>query len=186
MELLLASYGGAFSATPPTAATEFGIYRPAYVDAEQVRHVVTLPDGSDLVVAHPEPVAARAITVETPPRRAVAGGPTQRVPLGRVCGARSGDKGGNANVGLWARSDATYAWLRSALTVDLFRALLPEADELIVRRYELPNLRALNFVVEGILGAGVASSVRFDAQAKGLGEYVRSRLVDIPTAVLNA
>ena len=103
---------------------------------------------------------------------------------GTVIGARSGDKGGNANVGLWARSDEAWSWLDGYLTFDEFRALLPEADELEVRRYAFPNLRALNFVVVGLLGEGVASSTRPDPQAKGLGEYLRSRLVDIPVALL--
>jgi hypothetical protein len=101
-----------------------------------------------------------------------------------VCAARSGDKGGNANIGLWARDASGYAWLSEYLTVERFRTLLPEAAELAVRRYELPNLRALNFVVVGLLGQGVAASTRPDPQAKGLGEYLRSRLVDIPTVLL--
>jgi hypothetical protein len=109
---------------------------------------------------------------------------TVRVPLGRVCGARSGDKGGNANVGLWARTDDAYAWMAEALTVDLVRTLVPEAVELEIRRFALPNLRALNVVFVGILGDGVASSTRYDPQAKGLGEYVRSRLVDVPRRLL--
>ncbi|MGH3399707.1 MAG: AtuA-related protein, partial [Streptosporangiaceae bacterium] len=98
----------------------------------------------------------------------------------------SGDKGGNANVGLWARDDAGYAWLAGWLTEARFRELLPEAAGLPVRRYELPNLRALNFGVVGLLGAGVAASTRPDPQAKGLGEYVRSRLADIPLTLLDA
>ena len=97
-----------------------------------------------------------------------------------MCGARSGDKGGNANVGLWTRTDDAFAWLHAYLTVDRFRELVPEAAALDIDRYELPNLRALNFVVNGLLGDGVASSVRFDPQAKGLGEYLRSRVVDLP------
>jgi hypothetical protein len=109
---------------------------------------------------------------------------TERRPLGDICGARSGDKGGNANVGLWTRTDDAYAWLAEHLTVERFRALVPEAATLEVERYELPNLRALNFVVVGILGDGVASTTRVDAQAKGLGEYVRAQLVDVPTSLL--
>jgi hypothetical protein len=106
------------------------------------------------------------------------------VPLGRIAGARSGDKGGNANVGLWTRTDAAYAWLRSELTVDRFRELLPEAAGLEIGRYELPNLRALNFVVAGIIAPGVAATARPDAQAKGLGEYLRSRTVRVPATIL--
>jgi hypothetical protein len=107
-----------------------------------------------------------------------------RVPLGRIAGARSGDKGGNANVGLWARDPAAFAWLRAELTVERIRALLPEAAGLEIRRYELPNLAALNFVIVGLLGRGVAASARPDPQAKGLGEYLRSRFVDVPESLL--
>jgi hypothetical protein len=102
------------------------------------------------------------------------------VPLGRLCGARSGDKGGNANVGFWARDERTYAWLRGELTTDRLRELLPEAADLDIRRYELPNIRALNFVVIGLIAPGVAATTRPDAQAKGLGEYLRSRYVLAP------
>jgi hypothetical protein len=111
-------------------------------------------------------------------------GPTTRVPLGTLCGARSGDKGGNANVGVWTRDPAAYDWLRAYLTVDRLRELLPEAAALTVRRFDLPRLHALNFVIAGLLGEGVASSTRPDPQAKGLGEYLRSRSVDVPAALL--
>jgi hypothetical protein len=106
------------------------------------------------------------------------------VPLGTIAGARSGDKGGNANVGFWARDDAAYAWLAAELTPDRVRELLPEAAELEVRVFALPNLRAVNVVVVGLLGEGVASSTRPDPQAKGLGEYLRSRLVDLPAELV--
>ncbi|HEV8167539.1 MAG TPA: exopolyphosphatase, partial [Actinomycetota bacterium] len=111
------------------------------------------------------------------------GGPSMRAPLGRVVGARSGDKGGNANLGVWARSPGGYAWLDGFLTVERLRALLPEAAALEVRRYAFPNLLALNFVIVGLLGEGVASSTRPDPQAKGLGEHLRARLVDLPASL---
>jgi hypothetical protein len=106
------------------------------------------------------------------------------VPLGTIVGTRSGDKGGDANLGVWARGDRTYEWLRGYLTVERLRELLPETTALAVDRYELPNLRALNFVVHGLLGRGVAASIRFDPQAKALGEWLRSRLVDVPEELL--
>ena len=121
------------------------------------------------------------------PRRTAPGGETRARPArdGRAA-ARSGDKGGNANVGLWARDRRRSSpGCADTLTVDGLRALLPEAAGLTVRRYELPNLRALNFVVVGLLGEGVASSTRPDPQAKGLGEYLRSRHVDVPVALLS-
>jgi hypothetical protein len=104
--------------------------------------------------------------------------------LGTVAGARSGDKGGDANLGVWVRTDAAYAWLYHYLTVDELKRLLPECAPLAVERYELPNLRAVNFVIEGLLGQGVAASTRFDPQAKALGEWLRSRLVDVPEELL--
>ncbi|MCJ1680560.1 acyclic terpene utilization AtuA family protein [Streptomyces sp. APSN-46.1] len=113
-------------------------------------------------------------------------GPITRAPLGALVGARSGDKGGDANVGVWVESDAAWAWLQATLTVDRFKALLPEAAGLPVTRHELPNLRALNFTITGLLGDGVASGHRFDPQAKALGEWLRARHLDIPAHLLPA
>jgi hypothetical protein len=103
-----------------------------------------------------------------------------------IAGARSGDKGGNANVGLWVRTEVQWRWLAHALTVDKLRELLPEVADLQVTRHVLPNLRAVNFVIEGILGEGVAYQARFDPQAKGLGEWLRSRYIDIPEELVSA
>jgi hypothetical protein len=187
MELLLASYAGAYTTTPPSSASEYGIYTPAFLPASKVEHAVVLPDGERVVIPHPTTTRSLADLRHdvTYIRQRTERGPTERVPLGTVCGGRSGDKGGNANVGLWTRTDAAYAWLAQTITVEAFKELLPEARELEVQRYELPNLRALNFVVVGILGEGVASSVRPDPQAKGLAEFVRAQLVDVPASVKN-
>jgi hypothetical protein len=120
----------------------------------------------------------------TPAGPAAPAGPTEHIPLGRLCGARSGDKGGAANVGLWAVSPRAYDWLRGYLTTDRLRGLLTEAAHLPIDRYELPNLLAVNFVIHGLLAPGVSGTTRPDAQAKGLGEYLRSRLVPVPAALL--
>ena len=102
-----------------------------------------------------------------------------------MCGARSGAKGGDATIGVWARSGAAYAWLRGFLDTERVRALLgTEAAGLPIEVHQLPNLWALNVVVHGLLGEGVASSTRPDPQAKGLGEYLRSRVVDVPESLL--
>ncbi|MBU3870650.1 exopolyphosphatase, partial [Streptomyces sp. 4503] len=107
-------------------------------------------------------------------------GPTRRAPLGAVAGARSGDKGGSANIGVWARNEDAWRWLAHTLTVDRLRELLPETAPLKITRHPLPRLRALNFVVAGLLGEGVAAQARFDPQAKAVGEWLRSRHLDIP------
>ena len=188
MELALGGYAGFHTTTPPTPSSAFGVYWPALVPADRVVQEVTLPDGTCRVLppvargTAPVAPVAPARTVSLPP----PGGPTVRAPLGRVCAARSGDKGGDANIGVWTRDDAGFAWLREHLTVERLRTLLPETRELAVDRHELANLRAVNFVVHGLLGDGVASSTRPDPQAKGLGEWLRSRLTDVPTALLDA
>lgn len=185
MELALGGYAGFHTTTAPTAENAYGVYWPALVPAEVLDPAVVLADSTRVPVraaaVSTGPTHISAIEIDLPTTPA---GPTTRVPLGRICAARSGDKGGNANVGLWTKDARGYAWLREYLTVERFRMLLPEAEGLAVRRYELANMYALNFVVVGLLGDGVASSSRPDPQAKGLGEYLRSRVVDLPTVLL--
>jgi hypothetical protein len=107
-------------------------------------------------------------------------GNTVRMPLGRLFGTRSGDKGGAANCGVWARSDEAFSFLHEFLTVDRFRELAPDMAAYDIERFEMPNLRALNFYIKGVLGEGVSSNHRIDKQAKSLGEYLRAKLIDIP------
>jgi hypothetical protein len=196
MELALGGYAGFHTTSPPTAESAFGIYRPAAVPRSAVEQVVVHGDGTRTVVPDPPTAPPTASSVgderhlrpDTAHERAVRGesdAPTRRVPLGTLFGARSGDKGGDANIGVWARSADAHAWLRGFLTPEKVRELLgPETAELDVEVHDLPNLRAVNVLVHGLLGAGVASSTRPDPQAKGLGEYLRSRVVEVPEALL--
>ncbi|MEZ5118196.1 MAG: acyclic terpene utilization AtuA family protein [Candidatus Nanopelagicales bacterium] len=241
VEAALGSYPGMFPTAPPADGTPYGVYWPTSVAADAVVQTVTL-DGHEVGTVpgggcahgtqrqHREPsrhdADAHGPSVPVPP------GPTRRLPLGAVAGARSGDKGGDANVGVWApdptepeavalawgetdtlvalgvdaehdtaavwaedsplvpdpglviRADATFDWLVHTLTPDGVRRLLPEARNLDVDVYPLPNLRAVNVVIRGLLGRGVAESTRLDPQAKGLGEHLRARLVDVPTVLL--
>ncbi len=213
MELALGGYAGFHTTTPPAPESAYGVYWPALVPAAAVPHAAVLPDGTTVPVAPTtasgvpagpstaaptgaglsgagvSPVPASRVTGSSAaPRDAfrpqTADTLTVAAPLGRICAARSGDKGGNANIGIWTRDPAAFPWLRDHLTVDRLRTLLPECAPLDVRRFELPNLNALNFVIVGLLGEGVASSTRPDPQAKGLGEYLRSRCAEIPAALL--
>jgi hypothetical protein len=180
MELALGGYAGFHTTTPPTPESAYGVYWPALIPATEVEHTVVLPDGTRQVIPPAEANSTYVGWEPTYVEYAVPEGRTIRAPLGLVAAARSGDKGGNANVGVWTRDPAAFGWLREYLTVDRIRELIPEAAGLPVHRYELANLNALNFVLAGLLGDGVAASARPDPQAKGLGEYLRSRLVDIP------
>ncbi|KRD09575.1 exopolyphosphatase [Mycobacterium sp. Root265] len=185
VELALASYPGFTSTAPPGDGQVYGVFTPGFVDAAAVPHVAVLADGTRVDIAP----AAETLAVEPAEAPALPepaeSGPTVRAPLGRIAGARSGDKGGSANVGVWVRSDPEWDWLAHTLTVEKLRELLPETAGLPVTRHLLPRLRAVNFVIEDILGQGVAYQARFDPQAKGLGEWLRSRHVDIPERLLS-
>jgi hypothetical protein len=185
VELALASYPGFTLTAPPADATPVGVYRPEFVPVTQVPHVAVLPGGARVDIAPPPTAGATAPEPVAPtPSEPLPDGPTRRVPLGCVLGARSGDKGGDANLGVWARDDDGYRWLAHYLTIDRLRTLLPEAERLDVERHSLPNLRAVNFVLHGLLGEGVAASTRFDPQAKALAEWLRSRVADVPESLL--
>jgi hypothetical protein len=187
IELGLASYPGLFALAPPGPAHPVGRFWPALVAQGVPPHRVILPDGSTVPVPLPPmmeevPDGSEDATHALPPRRDF--GRTRRVPLGTLVDARSGDKGSDANVGLWVRTDDAFAWLQQMLTVDFFKELVPEAEPLVVTRTVLANVRALNFVIRGLLEGGAAATHRFDRMAKALGEFVRSRYVEVPESLL--
>ncbi|TWG98147.1 uncharacterized protein DUF1446 [Nocardioides sp. J9] len=190
VELALASYPGFTMTTPPQKPSPFGIYRPEYVDRSVVQHTVVHHDGTREVIADPtEFVDPAELDPELGKRPSPYPAPldtiTRRMPLGTFVHARSGDKGGDANLGLWVKNDgspkyeARVQWLAKVVKDRKVRELVPEAKDLDVDVYVLPNLGAVNVVIRGLLGDGVAASTRFDPQAKGLGEWVRSRIVHI-------
>jgi hypothetical protein len=192
VEIGLASYPGFTLTAPPTDAEPFGRYWPTLVPATEVAEVAVLPHGDRVAVTqtgvdHGLPLGDRD-PVEGPVLVGVgAPTPRRRLPLGVLAGARSGDKGGDANVGLWVRRPHHYAWLQEVVGSEAaVRRLLPEAEDLPIEVHAFPNLLAYNVVVHGLLGEGVASSTRPDPQAKGLGEYLRSRVVDVPVDWLPA
>jgi hypothetical protein len=192
VETSLSSYPGTFFTSAPSTAQGVARYWPTTVRAAEVSPHVEC-DGRTVQPAGVHSVA-RAGAVAPPPEP--ASGPSAAVPLGAdagrlvrvplwvLLGARSGDKGGDANVGLWADETAVADWLQAQFSVEVLKALLPEAEPYEVSRHPLPNLRAVNFVVHGILGWGVASNLRLDSQAKGLGELLRSRDIDVPAALV--
>ncbi len=185
IETALASIPGLYGLSGgPSAASPYGVYRPATVPADLVPAHVHV-GGATHQVDSVAPATAVPEPVDPPDAGPAApGGETVRLPIGTLIGARSGDKGGDANLGVFARSEAAYAWMRDLLTVDRLRELLPETAELAIDRHELPNIRSMNFVIRGLLQEGVAASTRLDAQAKSLGEWLRARVVDVPTALL--
>jgi hypothetical protein len=105
--------------------------------------------------------------------------------FGNLYGTRSGDKGGCANLGVWAKNQETYAYLFEFLTVEKLKELLPDLRNFEIDRYDLPNIFSLNFYVHDILQEGVSSSTRLDGQAKSLGEYLRAKDVEVPDFLIN-
>lgn len=199
IESTLASYPGMFPTAPPGAGTPYGVYWPTtvarasalpqvMVDGVAIDVPSHLRADHDEVRSQPDDLHP---TVEAPADASALddGSGIVRIPLGRLVGARSGDKGGNANVGVWIpasvpKREEAYLWLARFMTPDRVRELLPEAELLQVDVHRLPNLCALNIVIHGLLGRGVAETARVDPQAKGLGEHLRARLVDLPSDLL--
>jgi hypothetical protein len=194
VETGLASYPGFYGLTPPGDATAYGVYSPSSIARDKV-HVQVWLDGREIAFPPDEPPRPRPLAVAPPsglPYGTHVGPwttaglplpadvPEETVPLGRIAGARSGDKGGDANLGVWVRTSEEYAWLSDFLTVERLCELLPEVRALPIERFALPNLLALNFVVYGLLGQGVAASPRLDPQAKALGERLRAVRVHLP------
>jgi hypothetical protein len=196
VESALASYPGMFPTAPPAEGTPYGVYWPTSVPAELVTQTVHLDDGSGaptVVATVPSGTPIPVSHWEYGPRERTPydATPTVRAPLGTFVGARSGDKGGTANGGLWVRRSGDagldarrFAWLADLLTHDRIGELLPESRGLDIRIHPLPNLLAVNVELRGWLGRGVADSTSLDPQAKGLGEHLRARYVDIPKSLL--
>jgi Acyclic terpene utilisation family protein AtuA len=184
VEIALGTYPGAHLTAPPGDASPYGVFTAGYVPVGEVRQVAVLPDRQHVEIAPSPELAPLTDAPEPDVPLWTGGGPTRRVPLGLVAGARSGDKGGSANLGIWVRSEHAWPWLANTLTVERLQELLPEAKGLAVHRFLLPSLLAANFVIEGLLGEGVAYNARFDPQAKALGEWLRSRVVEIPEELI--
>lgn len=190
VQVALASYPGFTLTAPPGKGAPYGVYRAAYVPQSEVPHVVVHADGRREEIAPPTVTSDADATptaglVDAPEGEAG----TRSVPLGELAHARSGDKGGDANVGVWVPADhprraAAAAWLMAELTPDRLRELLPEAADLEVEVHPFPELAGVNVVIHGLLGEGVASSTRLDPQAKALGEWLRARVVDVPEGLL--
>jgi hypothetical protein len=191
VELALGSYPGFTLTAPPSPATPYGVYRPEYVERSAVEHTVVHAHGRREVVGDPPVSTVPASTDSDPSAAGSYDGPSRLLPLGTFVHARSGDKGGDANLGLWVEHDGDdelrerrVAWLLGLVTPDRVRELLPEARDLDVEVHPLPNLGGVNVVIHELLGLGVAASTRVDPQAKALGELARSRRVPIPEELL--
>ncbi len=183
VELGLANIPGFTATAPPTKGGPAIIHWPTLISTKHIQQKVMLEEKVVMVDSVlPDPSApvpdAKEITIPSLPA-----GKMIRMPLGRVFATRSGDKGGNANLGIWAKTPEAFAFLREFLTTEKLKELLRDMSGFEMERYEFPNLLAVNFYIKGVLGEGVAASLRSDPQAKTLGEYLRAKVIEMPEAI---
>ena len=185
IELSLANYPGFFSAGTGKKPGPVISYWPALIDSKHIKEYVHV-DGKTLEI---EPTSQlqfeenyyqkQPVTIEPAPQ-----GEMDEISFGRLFGARSGDKGGCANIGVWAKTDLAFSFLYNFLSVEKIKELMPDLNKFSIDRYELPNINSLNFYIHGILEDGVSSNNRMDGQAKSLGEYLRSKTISVPTIII--
>ena len=183
-ELGLATIPGMFGVGGGGNARPFGIHWPALIPSDLVPQHVIFLEGERTVVE--SRILGTSFVIDSADEKIEKTdfGSTKKAPLGLIVGARSGDKTGNANLGVFARSEEAWVWLDNFLTTDKFQELLPETADLKIDRYRLPKIYSLNFVVHGLLEEGVAASTRQDSQAKSFGEWLRARVVDLPEGLI--
>lgn len=184
VELALANIPGYTGRPGGANGSPFMVHWPALVDSKHI--IETVHVGGEAIEVLPtnqlglEDIYYQKVPVDIPPAPT---GETVRIPFGRLYGTRSGDKGGNANLGVWAKTDEAYSFLYEFLSVEKLKELLPDTAEFKITRYDMANIKSLNFYIEGILGEGVAASTRSDGQAKSLGEYIRAKYVEVPASI---
>ena len=185
IELSLANYPGFFSAGTGKKPGPVISYWPALIDSKHIKEYVHV-DGKTIEI---EPTSQlqfeenyyqkQPVTIEPAPQ-----GEMDEISFGRLFGARSGDKGGCANIGVWAKTDLAFSFLYNFLSVEKIKELMPDLNKFSIDRYELPNINSLNFYIHGILEDGVSSNNRMDGQAKSLGEYLRSKTISVPKIII--
>tara|TARA_B110000438_G_scaffold303610_1_gene365958 strand:- start:1001 stop:2800 length:1800 start_codon:yes stop_codon:yes gene_type:complete len=185
IELSLANYPGFFSSGGGKKPGPVIVYWPALVDSKFINEYVHI-DGETIEIIPTSQMGFEESfyqknLVEIAP---APEGKTDKGPLGSYFGARSGDKGGCANLGVWAKTDLSYSFLYNFLTVEKLKELLPDLNNYEIDRYDLPNIKSLNFYIHGILEDGVSSNNKKDGQAKSLGEYLRAKIVDLPISII--
>ncbi len=184
VEMALATIPGFTLTAPPTGSTPAVKHWPALISKKHISQKVTI-GGREFtineVIAEKNAGHVEPAVIDIPQ---LGHEKMTSVPLGRLFAARSGDKGGNANLGLWAKTREAYGFLKYFLTVHKLKELVSDLKDFEIERYEFDNLLAVNFYIMGILGHGVAASVRSDPQAKTLGEYVRAKIIEVPGSLV--
>ena len=185
VELALANYPGWFSKDSIGSGTPFILYWPTTIDSKFVKEIVNIDNKSiEITPTNQMNLSPHKFTFDKPEILPYESDEKQEIFFGRLVGARSGDKGGCANLGVWVKTDDAYSFLFHYLTVDKLKELLKDLEQYDIERYDFPNVRAVNFYIHGILGDGASSNTKVDALAKSLGEYLRAKKVSIPKQLI--
>ena len=185
IELALSNIPGFFAQGGVKSSGPVIKYWPALINSKYIKEIVHI-DGKNIEVIptsqlnlediyyQKEPIKIEKIDIKD----------EKEIYFGEIFGTRSGDKGGCANLGVWAKNSQTFSFLYNFLTVDRLKNLLPDLREFKIERYELSNIKSLNFYIYDILQDGVSSNDRKDGQAKSLGEYLRAKKIKVPQSII--
>ena len=185
IELALSNIPGFFAQGSVKSSGPVIKYWPALINSKYIKEIVHI-DGKNIEVIptsqlnlediyyQKEPIKIEKIDIKD----------EKEIYFGEIFGTRSGDKGGCANLGVWAKNSQTFSFLYNFLTVDRLKDLLPDLREFKIERYELSNIESLNFYIYDILQDGVSSNDRKDGQAKSLGEYLRAKKIKVPQSII--
>ena len=185
IELALANIPGFFAQGGVKSSGPVIIYWPALVDSKHIKEKVHI-DGEEIEVIPTSQLELEEIYYQKEPIKIkkIKNEDEKEIYFGEIYGTRSGDKGGCANLGVWAKNANSFAFLHDFLTVKKLKELLPDLNQYKIERFELANINSLNFYIHDILQDGVSSNDKKDGQAKSLGEYLRAKKVKVPQSII--
>ena len=185
IELALANIPGFFAQGGVKSSGPVIIYWPALVDSKHIKEKVHI-DGEEIEVIPTSQLELEEIYYQKEPIKIkkIKKEDEKEIYFGEIYGTRSGDKGGCANLGVWAKNANSFAFLHDFLTVKKLKELLPDLNQYKIERFELANINSLNFYIHDILQDGVSSNDKKDGQAKSLGEYLRAKKVKVPQIII--
>ena len=185
IELALANIPGFFAQKGGKSSGPVIVYWPALVRSKHIEEIVHI-DGKSIKVLPTSQLGLEDIYYQKEPIKLEKVDLKDQVEIyfGDIYGTRSGDKGGCANLGVWAKNSYAFSFLHEFLTVEKLKELLPDLEDFQIERYELSNINSLNFYINEILEDGVSSNNRKDGQAKSLGEYLRAKKIKVPQSII--
>ena len=185
IELALANIPGFFAQTSPKSSGPVIVYWPALINSKYINERVHV-DGKEIEIIPTSQMGLEEIYYQREPIKIddIKSSSHSEIFFGDLFGTRSGDKGGCANLGVWAKNNTTFSFLYNFLTIEKIKELMPDLSKYEIERFELPNINSLNFYIHDILQDGVSSNNRKDSQAKSLGEYLRAKKILVPNEIL--